>query len=350
MTKDPEWFQIHGQKARTLCYGENKRQGNACLYIEMANPDHLALDQFELIEGNDPSYVNMTDVHRLIETATRIGAGWESNFGFVPELAIAVKHGNACGVAVGKSPHQIVRQMIAGDADAISGGIVLLNFHVDFEIAQILRSHLMPEGPHRRILDSIIAPSFSEAAVDELARKSGRCRVFRNQALAKKGLGIASIDITPRFRQVRGGFLVQDGDPFILTLEPKWAKSLTSEQMEDVLLSWAIGSTSNSNTITLVRDGMLIGQGVGQQSRVMSAKLAILRASTCGHFTIDAVAYSDSFFPFPDGPKVLAEAGISTIFATSGSIRDNEVIEACANWGVTLLLLPDAVARGFYGH
>ena len=124
------------------------------------------------------------------------------------------------------------------------------------------------------------------------------------------------------------------------------------------MLAWAIGSNANSNTITIVKDGKLIGNGVGQQDRVGAAKLAIMRADDAS-FALSgqeraklegAVAYSDSFFPFSDGPEVLIDRGIKTIFATSGSVNDKEVIEFCKNRGVTLVMYPDKTARGFAWH
>ncbi len=340
---------IVGERDQGLCYGENRRQGHAAfMKTPVALDDPLALDAFERIEGNEPSFINMTDLHRLVETATRLGAGWEENFGSVPLMGIAVKHGNACGVAVGYNPYEIIGKMVAGDPDAISGGLVLVNFTMDEKAAQLLRSHLMPENK-RRILDSVIAPSFTDGAVQELARKTGKCRLFVNRFL-HRGLNKLRLDTSQRFRQVRGGFLVQDGDPFILKLEDEWKNTLTDQQQQDIVLGWAIGATSNSNTIILTKNCMLLGGGTGQRSRIMAARVALLYAKTYNHDTNEAVAYSDSFFPFADGPMVLAEAGIRIIFATSGSIRDEDVAEACTEKDVQLLTLPDAEARGFYGH
>ena len=110
--------------------------------------------------------------------------------------------------------------------------------------------------------------------------------------------------------------------------------------------------TSNSNTITIVENGMLIGNGVGQQSRVRGCRLAIANARTCKHGKKlkTAVAYSDSFFPFVDGPMTLIRAGIRAVFATTASIRDAEVLACFLAHEVTFYTLPDSVARGFFGH
>jgi phosphoribosylaminoimidazolecarboxamide formyltransferase/IMP cyclohydrolase len=127
-------------------------------------------------------------------------------------------------------------------------------------------------------------------------------------------------------------------------------KEINEIKKSDLVLAWAVGSTSNSNTVTIVKDGMLFGNGVGQQDRVGCCQLAIKRATDAGHKTKDAVAYSDSFFPFVDGVETLAKAGISAIFATSGSVRDPDVKKFCLDNNISLLMLPDSAARGFFGH
>ena len=127
----------------------------------------------------------------------------------------------------------------------------------------------------------------------------------------------------------------------------------------DLILAWAIGCTSNSNTIAIVRDGKLLGNGVGQQDRVGAAKLAISRADDAASALYNSdtkanlansVVYSDSFFPFSDGPQVLIDRGIKIIFATSGSVNDGDVIKSCVEQGATLVLFPDKTARGFAWH
>jgi phosphoribosylaminoimidazolecarboxamide formyltransferase/IMP cyclohydrolase len=128
------------------------------------------------------------------------------------------------------------------------------------------------------------------------------------------------------------------------------SEQLSDEQKKDIILAWAISSTSNSNTVTITKNNMLIGNGVGQQDRVSCCQLAIKRATDANHDTKGACAYSDSFFPFVDGVEVLSKAGIKTIFATSGSVRDEEVKKFCSDNGISLAMLPDKDARGFFGH
>ncbi|MEI7512903.1 MAG: hypothetical protein WCK01_05610 [Candidatus Uhrbacteria bacterium] len=309
-------------------YGENAWQSPAGLY-KVHDDDPLALHRFQVVAGQPPSYNNLCDLERMLQTATHIAACFQKGV----EIAIAVKHGNPCGAAFD------LRKMIDGDKRAIFGGLVLTTFELDEELADVLLTHGMPEGT-RRLLDGIIAPSFTSSAIDMLKRKGDKCRFIVNPALAS-----LSLDRRDRFRYVRGGFLMQPNYTFV----PSGA-SVLDQNVEDCLLAWAIGSTSNSNTITLVKDGMLIGNGVGQQDRVGCCELALKRARDAGHDPKGAVAYSDSFFPFEDGPNVLIDAGIRAIFATSGSVRDAQVREVCDKAGVRFYTLPDAEARGFYGH
>jgi phosphoribosylaminoimidazolecarboxamide formyltransferase/IMP cyclohydrolase len=291
----------------------------------------------------------------MMQTMTHIGAGFEKNFNQVPCVAIGAKHGNACGVGVDeKNELEAVDKMLVGDLRAIFGGSVMLNFPVNEKIAEELIHKFTAEGV-RRLLDVVAAPSFTPEAIEILSRKKGKCRLLVNPAILKAGL--SSLDSEKRFRYVRGGFLTQPNYTFVPELKN-----------EEMVLAWAIGCTSNSNTITLVKDGRLYGNGVGQQDRVGAAKLAILRAddaavlnnlvvgaplgapTTKSADLENATAYSDSFFPFPDAVEVLINRGIKNIFSTSGSVNDEKIIELCKSKGVNLVLMPDAEARGFYQH
>lgn len=342
-----------GQLCQQCKYGENAWQTEAALF-GTGSPDLLALDKFQLVAGSAPSYNNLADVDRLLQTVTHIAAGWEVNFSAVPFIAVAVKHGNPCGAAVAEHPSIVLRDMIEGDTRAIFGGLVMTNFKFTKGLAEVLLTHKTGKG-ERRILDGIIAPSFHEAAIDMLKRKGDKCRFLANPALA--ALNRHSLDTAPRFRYVRGGFLHQPNYTFVFDLnDPNLQQfgTIDPDIEYDLLLAWAIGSTSNSNTITLVKDGMLIGNGTGQQDRVGAAELAIKRARDAGHVTEGVVAYSDSFFPFPDAVEVLAKTGIKAILTSSGSKMkgggDPETIRVCQENGIVLYMMPDAIGRGFFGH
>lgn len=329
-------------------YGENGYQTPAALFSS-GTADPLALDKFEVVQGTAPSYNNLCDLDRLLQTSTHIAAGFEVNFGEVPFMAVACKHGNPCGASAGRSPVEVVQKAIEGDLRAVFGGLVLLNYDADEEIAETLMTHEMDEG--RRLLDGIIAPGFSEGAIETLKRKGDKCRLLANPVL--KILDRNSLDASQRLRYVRGGFLAQPNFTFVPELQSddvERSGEAGEGVAEDMILAWAIGSTSNSNTVTLVKDARLVGNGVGQQDRVGGCKLATMRATDAGHGTDGAIAYSDSFFPFVDGPEALAEAGVKAILATSGSVRDGEVADFCTGKGITLFRYADSIGRGFFGH
>lgn len=348
---------LAGEKTTDAKYGENGWQTPAALYSSGAAAggasDPLALNNFDLVAGTSPSYNNFADIDRMLQTITHIAAVFDKNRGKVPFIAVAVKHGNACGAAVGEDKLEVLEKMIAGSTRAIFGGLVMTNFEIGPEEAEILLTHLMPPNakgaPSRRLLDGIAAPAFASEAVETLKRNGDKCRFLANPALGS--LSAASLDATPRFRYVRGGFLKQPNYSFILDLSvSEKTGSASAGQEDDMLLAWAVGSTSNSNTVTLVRDGQLLGNGVGQQDRVGGAELAIKRATDEKHDLAGTAAYSDSFFPFPDGVEVLANAGVTAILATSGSKNDDMTRKVCAERGLALYLLPDSEARGFFGH
>lgn len=351
---DGSYQGILGGQLLSCNYGENAWQTPAGLF-RTGSKDPLALGKFEIVAGALPSYNNLCDVDRLLQTMTHIVATYGRNCSQIPLVAVAVKHGNPCGAAVGMNRLEVLKKMVIGNTREIFGGLVMTNFPLDEGEAEILLSYQVLVG--RRILDGIIAPSFTTQAVEMLRRKKDKCRFLANPALAD--LDTDSLDFAPRFRYVRGGFLRQPNYTFVLDLKhPELEKfgQATPEQEKCLLLAWAIGSTSNSNTIVLTKNGSLIGDdhligsGTGQRDRVGACQLAVHQAKEAGHKIEGAVAYSDSFFPFPDGPAVLAKAGVKVILSSSGSIKDKETIQYCQKHGVVLYLIPDKIGRGFFGH
>lgn len=362
---------VSGYLAKKLTptkYGENPQQAEAAFYADnRVKVDPLGLDQFEHVKGMERSFINMTDIDRLLQTVTHIAAGLDRNFGKVPNIAVGVKHGNACGAGVADTAVEAVKKMLEGDTRAIFGGVVMLNADIDKSVADTLMHYAM-DSDKSRLLDGVVGSSVTEEALELLSRS--KLRVVINPALAK--LTVNSLDVNRRIRPVRGGFLEQPNYDFILDLTADYMQhhgdEATDQQKCDLITAWAVGCTSNSNTITIVKDGKLIGNGVGQQDRVGAGQLALTRTTTAlpeikeeGENLLltailnksklySSVAYSDSFFPFPDGPSLLAKAGIKVILTSSGSVADETVINSLNDQGVSIYMVPDKIGRGFYLH
>jgi phosphoribosylaminoimidazolecarboxamide formyltransferase / IMP cyclohydrolase len=338
-----------GEQVLETLYGENPQQKPGKLY-RAENNDPLSLDKFQVLTDMAPSFNNLCDIDRMLQTLTHAVAAFDVNNIKSKYFGVAVKHGNSCGAAFGDKKIEVVKKVIEGDPRAIFGGMAMFNFKIGEKEAEELLTYLLNEG-HRRLFDGIVAPEFSEKAVDLMRRKKDKCRLVVNPALAK--LDKESLDAAKRIRYVRGGFLVQPNYIFVLDFSHPDLKvygKLSENMKKDLFLAWAICVTSNSNTITLAKGGKLIGNGVGQQDRVGCAELAVKRAKDAGHEIEGSVAASDSFFPFPDAPKALINAGIKGIFATSGSVGDDKVQKAIIGRKITLIQFPDKLSRGFFGH
>lgn len=348
-------------------YGENPQQAEAALYADnRVIVDPLGIDQFEHVQGMERSYINITDIDRLLQTVTHIAAGFDVNFKSVPSIAVGVKHGNACGAGVAESSVDAVKKMLEGDTRAIFGGVVMINGPIDRDVAETLMKHAM-DSERSRLLDGVIGSSVTDDALELLSRN--KLRVVVNPAL--ENLSAASLDTSRRVRPVRGAYLEQPNYDFVIDLSADYIQthgSISDQQKQDMILGWGIGSTSSSNTIAIVKDGKLIGNGVGQQDRVGAGQLALTRTNNTlpsleedGDCLIlkvvldkskleDSVAYSDSFFPFPDGPELLARAGVKAVLTSSGSVGDEAVIKTLTSYGTSIAMVPDKVGRGFYLH
>ena len=345
---------VVGEQSLVLRYGENAYQAPA-LFYKTDTSDPLALHNFTMHAGN-PSLINMTDTDRALQTMTHIIAGMHVNFGDqIPFAGVALKHGNACGASVADTKQQAIEKMIDGNRRSIFGGTVMVNFDVGAEEAELLIRYNI-EGAKRRPLDVVIASDISAEAIAVLKRQNDRCLILTNPALGK--LDKNSLDMSVLRRQVRGGWLQQPNYTFVYDLKnpelQRYGKLDGVEEKNidrDSILAWAVCVTSNSNTIAVAKEGMLLANAVGQQDRVGAVELMLKIAKAAGHDVSKAVAVSDSFFPFPDAPELLKNAGIARILATSGSLNDPLVIALFTDaTNCQLVHLPDKVARGFFAH
>jgi phosphoribosylaminoimidazolecarboxamide formyltransferase/IMP cyclohydrolase len=237
------------------------------------------------------------------------------------------------------------------------GGILAVNFPVDAEFATAvmetyqrwgrpLKEAGHPAAPGAFFIEVWLAPSFDEEAVRIIrGEKEGAPQKAWGQRVRLLAVGDMSVEPDPNemdFKRIAGGMLMQTRDLVGLN-EDQWKvvteRKPTDAEMEDLRLAWLICKHTRSNAITICKDGMLIGNGAGQMSRVMSCRLATWLAKDNGHTDklADSVAASDGFFPFRDGPDILADAGVTAIIQPGGSKRDEEVIAACNERGMAMI-------------
>jgi phosphoribosylaminoimidazolecarboxamide formyltransferase/IMP cyclohydrolase len=304
----PEFAGIALHREAPLRYGENPHQ-QAALYLDPAAPAGLA--QAEQLHGKEMSYNNYVDAD----------AAWRSANDFTQPCVAIIKHANPCGIAIGTDVADAHRKAHACDPTSAFGGVIAVNREVTVELAKQVAEIFT---------EVIVAPSFAPDAV-EVLRERKNLRVLVAPAWNPPPAEI---------RQVGGGVLVQmadridaeGDDPAHWTLATGDAAS--PERLEDLAFAWRAIRSVKSNAILLAHDGATVGVGMGQVNRVDAAHLAVNRAGA--DRARGSVAASDAFFPFPDGLQVLIDAGVSAVVQPGGSIRDNLVIEAADQAGLTV--------------
>ena len=299
---------------RTLRYGENPHQEGFFYEVETADP--LALQRFRQLQGLELSFNNYLDADGALYAIAQIGQD--------EPACVVVKHTNPCGAAVGADALEAYERAWEGDSLAAFGGIIAINRPIDRRLAKAMLAN-------RKVVDVILAPEVGDDALAVFARRP-KIRVLVNPALARPGYP-TDLDV----KRVRGGFLVQRPDTRTLLaadLHVAGEVQPTARQVRDLLFAWAVCRACKSNTITIARDGMLVGSGVGQQDRKRCCELAV--SKSLGR-AAGAAAASDAYFPFPDGPEVLADAGVTAIVEPGGSLRDQETVDLCNRRGIALV-------------
>jgi len=258
--------------------------------------------------------------------------------------AVFIKHTNACGVGISNDPVEAYRTAYTGDANAAMGGVLAVNFAVDAEFAATVMETYdrfgKAAGAGGFFLEVWVAPSFSDDAVDVICSK-------KKWGANVRLLSVGDMSVEPdhkalEYKTIAGGMLAQTPDLLGLN-EDQWrvvTKRAPSEsEISDLRLAWLIAKHTKSNAISICKDGMLIGNGAGQMSRVMSCRIATWLARENGHpeKLPGSVAASDAFFPFRDGPEILMEAGVTALIQPGGSKRDDETIAACDERGIAMI-------------
>ncbi len=319
----PEFTGATYQRVQGLRYGENPHQG-AALYRN-GRPGIAA---GVLLHGKEMSYNNYVDADAALRAA--------GDQGDQPTCAV-IKHANPCGIAVGSTIAQAHQR--AHDCDPLSafGGVIAVNRPVSLEMAQRVADIFT---------EVVVAPSFDADALEVLTRK-------KNVRLLQVDLAALADGRDPvETRPISGGLLAQRADRLDAVVgdeagavtggdDPAAWRLVAGEPADaatvaDLAFAWRAVRAVKSNAILLAKDGASVGVGMGQVNRVDSCRLAVERAG--GERARGAVAASDAFFPFADGPGILIAAGVRAIVHPGGSMRDQETIDACAAAGVTLYL------------
>ena len=309
-----------GSLAQGLRYGENPHQA-AAFYTDGSNRTGVATATQH--QGKELSYNNINDTDAAFELVAEFA-------GKGPACAI-IKHANPCGVATGATLTEAYERAFDCDRTSAFGGIVALNQVLDGATAEKI-SGIFTEV--------VIAPGADDAARAVFARKKN-LRLLTTDGLPDATTGGLA------FRQVAGGFLVQDRDAANVTREDLRVvtrRAPTEAEMRDLLMAWTVAKHVKSNAIIYVRDGATVGVGAGQMSRVDSTRIAALKAEDMARamglpapLTRGAVVASDAFFPFADGLITAAEAGATAVIQPGGSMRDDEVIAAADAAGLAMV-------------
>ncbi len=295
-----------------LRYGENPHQ-RAAFYGEAEGPA-ATVSRARVVQGKSLSFNNIADADTALETVKM----------FAEPACVIVKHANPCGAAAAADLATAYEGAYATDPVSAFGGIIAFNRELDGATARTL--------VERQFVEVVIAPAFAADALAVFAERTN-VRLLETGAFDGPATGLD-------YRGVAGGVLVQDRDTDLLGpdgLQPATAARPDADTERDLLFAWQVAKTVKSNAIVYARESRTIGIGAGQMSRVDAARLAGIKAADAELSTQNAVMASDAFIPFRDVVDAAADAGIRAIIQPGGSKRDDEVIAAAEEHGITML-------------
>jgi phosphoribosylaminoimidazolecarboxamide formyltransferase/IMP cyclohydrolase len=323
-----------------LRYGENPHQRGTMCDISGEESISTLPSSSMSIEDAEPSFNNYADGHAALELCKELTR--ELRF---PPSCVFIKHTNACGVGLADSPIDAYRRTYLGDPNAAMGGVLACTFKIDADFAKIVMETYgrfgKAAGAGGFFVEVWIAPAFDDDALEIIrtTKKWGE----RVRLLTVGDMSGPPDETELEYRSISGGMLVQTRDMVGLN-EDQWKvvtkRQPSDQELNDLRLAWLVCKHTKSNAITICKDNMLIGNGAGQMSRVMSCRIATWLAQENGHEAklVGSVAASDAFFPFPDGPSILMDAGVSAIIQPGGSKRDDETIKICDKRGVAMIM------------
>jgi phosphoribosylaminoimidazolecarboxamide formyltransferase/IMP cyclohydrolase len=306
----PDRLNLNFAKVQDLRYGENPHQ-QAAFYRDLRGVPG-ALSGYVQLQGKELSYNNIADAD----------AAWECVKTFDQPACVIVKHANPCGVAVAGDLLAAYRRAFSTDPTSAFGGIIAFNREFDAAAA---------EAVIQQFVEVVIAPKISGQAKALLATKA-------NVRVLEMPLADGRNDFDTR--RVGGGLLVQTPDALNVpasTLKVVTRLKPTEAQLKDLLFAWRVAKFVKSNAIVFCKNGMTVGVGAGQMSRIDSARIASIKAHNAGLTLTDSVVASDAFFPFRDGLDVVVNAGAGAVIQPGGSVRDDEVIAAADEHGIAMV-------------
>ena len=318
----PVTLDLHLQHAQALRYGENPDQP-AAFYIE---PDASAnsLARMKQLHGKELSFNNLLD----IEAAAMAVSAWSDS---EESACVIIKHTTPCGVAVSASVERAYERALECDPVSAFGGIVAFNASVNAATAEAMANIF---------LEIVVAPAFDAEALEILQRKKNLRLIELPAAVA----GAGELD----FKRVRGGMLVQARMRMAFP-EDEWKvvthRQPTLPERADLRFAWRVCAAVKSNAIVLAHDGRTLGIGAGQMSRVDASRIAVMKAHDQGASLNGAALASDAFFPFRDGIDAAAEAGVKAVIQPGGSVRDEEVVQAANEHGMSMIFTGRRVFR-----
>ncbi|OGB16282.1 MAG: bifunctional phosphoribosylaminoimidazolecarboxamide formyltransferase/IMP cyclohydrolase [Burkholderiales bacterium RIFCSPLOWO2_12_67_14] len=308
----------HFIKVQDLRYGENSHQ-QAALYRDLY-PAPGSLVTGVQLQGKELSYNNIADAD----------AAWECVKSFDTPACVIVKHANPCGVAVGANAFEAYSKAFQTDPTSAFGGIIAFNRPVDKAAA---------EAVSKQFVEVLMAPDFSADAL-EIFKAKVNVRLMKI-ALPTGGKtdweqGRNAIES----KRVGSGLLLQTADNHELALadlKVVTVKQPTPEELQDLMFAWKVAKFVKSNAIVFCKNGMTMGVGAGQMSRLDSARIASIKAEHAQLSLQGTAVASDAFFPFRDGLDVVVDAGATCVIQPGGSMRDQEVIDAANERGVVMV-------------
>ncbi len=309
----PERLVLDLERVAATRYGENPHQHAARYRRAGARPWWDGVTQHA---GAALSYLNYLDADAAWRLVHELAADVPGS-----RAAAIIKHANASGAAVAETLRAAFERALDADPVSAFGGVVAIGGEVDDDLAAAVAA-----GPPA---DVIVAAGFTPGAIEALVARRKATRLLAAPAPEPLGLSVRTLGDTA---------LVQDADELVAAAST-WtcatAAAPTPAQMVDLVVAWRVCARTTSNAIVIARDGVAVGVGAGQQSRVVAAELAVAKA---GERARGAAAASDAFFPFPDGLERLADAGVTAVVQPGGSVRDGEVVAAAERAGLVVMM------------